>query len=225
VKLQEPRTLDDTTAQRLLEAACQVFAEHGRDATVRQIVARAGLKNIAAVNYYFGDKDKLYEAALRHAFRCRLDELQIPSWPAGTHPAAKLRDLIHIIVQRMIIDEVPWHMKLLMREMTEPGEAGRGIVRDFIRPIYELTWKVLRELRPDLDEQKMHLVAFSIAGQCFYHKVARPVIRLVAGEEESAGYTPRRIAEHVADFSLRALGVDPATLPAPAEPTPPGSMS
>jgi hypothetical protein len=52
-----------------------------------------------------------------------------------------------------------------------------------------------------------------MAGQCFYHKVARPVIRLVAGEEESAGYTAARIAEHVADFSLRALGIDPATLP------------
>lgn len=203
----------DDTENRLLEAACQVFAEKGRSATVRDIVARAGIKNVAAINYYFGDKDKLYEAALRHAFQCRLENLQFPAWPGGTHPAVKLRDLILIIVQRMIIDQLPWHMQLLMREMTDPGDAGKGIVRDFIRPIYQLTWQVLSELKPKIDEEKMHLIAFSIAGQCFYHKAARNVIRAVVGDEEADSYTPLRIAEHVADFSLRALGIDPTTLP------------
>lgn len=53
----------------------------------------------------------------------------------------------------------------------------------------------------------MHLVAFSIVGQCFYHKVAAQAIRLVVGEEEADTYTAARIAEHVTDFSLRALGI------------------
>ena len=48
------------TEKRLLEAAGEVFAEFGyRAATVRQICEKAGA-NIAAVNYYFGDKEKLY---------------------------------------------------------------------------------------------------------------------------------------------------------------------
>jgi AcrR family transcriptional regulator len=159
----------DATEQKILEAACQVFAQHGKAATIRQIVAQAGIKNNAAINYYFGDKDKLYEAALRHAFQCRLDDLDVPHWHAGTPLGVKLRDLIHVIVGRMIVANVPWHRQLLFRELADPGEAGKGIV-------------------------------------------AAQAIRLVVGEAEADTYTAERIAEHVTDFSLRALGIDPASL-------------
>ena len=47
----------EATQLKLLEAAGRVFAEKGfQKATVREIVKAAGLRNIAAVNYYFGDK-------------------------------------------------------------------------------------------------------------------------------------------------------------------------
>ena len=55
----------DPRRAKLLEAAGEVFAEHGfYAATVRQICSRAGA-NVAAVNYYFGDKAELYEEVLR----------------------------------------------------------------------------------------------------------------------------------------------------------------
>lgn len=130
----------DATEHKILEAACQVFAQHGKDATVRQILTHAGIKNTAAVGYYFRNKDKLYEAALRHAFQCRLDDLEVPHWPEGTPLGVKLRALIHAIVERMIVDHVPWYRQLLLRELADPGEAGKSIVRDFVRPVYLLIW-------------------------------------------------------------------------------------
>ena len=55
------------TKQKLLDAACEVFAEKGfREAKITEICRRAGA-NVAAVNYYFGDKDSLYVAAWRQA--------------------------------------------------------------------------------------------------------------------------------------------------------------
>ena len=63
----QPRNPVDTR-ERLLHAAAEMFAEHGyRDARVRDICQRAGA-NIAAVNYHFGDKQRLYQEALHHAF-------------------------------------------------------------------------------------------------------------------------------------------------------------
>ena len=63
----EVKTNEDSsdTEMRVLEAAGEVFADLGyRAATVRQICEKAGA-NIAAVNYYFGDKEGLYLAVLR----------------------------------------------------------------------------------------------------------------------------------------------------------------
>ena len=65
------------TRQRLLEAAGEVFAERGfRAATVRVICQRAKA-NIAAVNYYFGDKERLYTAVLQYAFGCALERYPV----------------------------------------------------------------------------------------------------------------------------------------------------
>ena len=58
---------DKGVQDRLLDAAEQLFCEHGFEGTsVRDIAAAAGC-NIASINYYFGGKDKLYvEVWRRH---------------------------------------------------------------------------------------------------------------------------------------------------------------
>lgn len=204
--------MPDQVEQKLLEAAGQVFAEKGfKAATVREIIAQAGIKNIAAVNYYFGDKEKLYDATLRYAFHCRLDQMPIPHWSAGTAPSVKLRDFIHAIVAHMLQKQHPWQMKLLLRELGDPSATGAGLVRDFIQPIYGALFGILRELLgPEVPETELHLTGFSIVGQIFYQRVAGPVISLVVGKEEHAAYDVQRLAEHIVQFSLAALG---ATLP------------
>lgn len=58
----------DSTRDRLLAAAIGVFAEKGyRDATVSEVCV-AAKANIAAVNYHFGSKEKLFRQVLREAF-------------------------------------------------------------------------------------------------------------------------------------------------------------
>ncbi|MBY0524115.1 MAG: CerR family C-terminal domain-containing protein [Gemmataceae bacterium] len=201
--------MPDETEQRLLEAAGRVFADFGfKAATVRKILEEAGIKNIAAVNYYFGDKERLYEATLRFAFQCGLSQMPNPQWPAGYSPECKLREYIRLLAQHMLNQKHPWQMQLLLREFAQPSEAGAGVVRDFILPLNRLLWSILHEaIGPDVDERKLHLIGFSIIGQIFHQKIGAPVIRLVVGENEHDGYTAEVLAEHVADFSLKALGL------------------
>jgi len=60
----------ETTRSRLLEAAGREFAEKGFEgATVRGISDRAEA-NLAAVNYYFGGKEALYERAVVESHEC-----------------------------------------------------------------------------------------------------------------------------------------------------------
>jgi AcrR family transcriptional regulator len=57
------------TRGQLLKSACKVFAEKGyREATIAEICEKAGA-NIAAVNYYFRDKESLGRRATARPYR------------------------------------------------------------------------------------------------------------------------------------------------------------
>ena len=71
-------------------------------------------------------------------------------------------------------------MRLIMREVAQPTAGGELLVREFIRPTYERLWGLLREvLGPDVPEDRLHLIGFSIVGQCVYHRIGAAILRLL----------------------------------------------
>src|SRR5262245_39449945 len=162
----------DTTRERIIDAAGEIFAEKGFDATtVRDICQKAGA-NIAAVNYYFGDKQRLYIDAVLRAHRWRMDKFQLPEWTADTPPERKLADFVLTFIRRVRTSpDDTWHSRLIMREIGNPTAACAELVHSSIRPQFEMLLSILRELLPDEnDDEKLRLAAFSIVGQClFYH--------------------------------------------------------
>jgi AcrR family transcriptional regulator len=199
----------EDTRERLLTAAAAIFAEHGFEAaTVRDICQRAGA-NLAAVNYHFGDKERLYLETIKQAHRRRVEQVPLPEWPVGMPASEKLRGFILTTITRMVDEPNPqWQMQIMMRELMRPTQVCTELVQDFFRPHFELLLSILDELLPpDVSLERRHLVAFSIVGQCLYYRVARPVVKLLVGEQEAATYTTEQLAEHIAEFSLAALGV------------------
>ena len=103
-------------------------------------------------------------------------------------------------------ESMPWYHHLLLRELSQPSAVGLDLVRGFIRPIYERLWSILRELVPaDCPAEKLHLIGFSVIGQCFYHRLGRHVIHEVVGDDEFRRYQGGMVADHIADFSLAAI--------------------
>jgi AcrR family transcriptional regulator len=196
---------------RLLEAAGRTFAEKGFEgATVREICKAAGA-NIAAVNYYFRDKERLYIEAVKHATCGAVGRPHLPAWGADTPPAIKLRDFIRMVVARMMTKDRPaWNMQLIMREMAQPTSACAEVVREFVQPLSEILHGILMEILPARTPPwKRYLTAFSIVGQCLYHVQNKPIAALLAGEHYRH-FTPDVVAEHVTHFTLAALGLGPA---------------
>ena len=52
--------MSHSTKDRLLEAAKEIFMEHGYEGATVQMIAEAAGANIAAVNYHYGSKSDLY---------------------------------------------------------------------------------------------------------------------------------------------------------------------
>jgi AcrR family transcriptional regulator len=201
----------DDPRQRLLEAAAEEFAEKGfKAATVKAITDRAGA-NIAAVNYYFRDKEGLYIEAVKAACCGQSMEFPLPDWPAGTSPTVKLADFIRAEVHHLVDNNRrrPWQRQLMMQELARPTPACAELVRDVIRPRAEVIAGILEELLPDLPKSKRTLIAHSIVGQCVFHRLAQPIVSLLVGEEEYRSYDAGRLAEHIIDFSFAAIGLRP----------------
>jgi AcrR family transcriptional regulator len=199
-------TLKDDAERRLLEAAGHVFAAKGYDgATVREICERAEV-NVAAVNYYFRDKERLYIETVKSACRQHNERFPMPDWPPGTPPKQKLREFILIFCRRMVCDdEAPWKRQLFLREMAQPTAACAELVSETIRPTAARLGAILEELLPGVPEGKRLQIGFSIVGQCLFYRMLQPVVSELAGEREFRTYTAEKLAEHITEFSLAAL--------------------
>ena len=195
--------------ERILSGAGREFADRGYEAaTVRDICLAAGV-NLAAVNYYFGDKQRLYIESVRHAHEQRAGQVPLPEWTAGTPPATKLHDFINNFLERMLgFGEPPWQVRLMMREVLHPTEACRELVEDYVRPRFTLLVSILEELVDDrLSQTELRQVALSIIGQCFLYRAAGDVVgMLVPREELESHHSLAPLADHVTRYALAALG-------------------
>lgn len=203
---------DDTRA-RILNAAGPVFAEKGfQAATVRDICQDAGV-NLASVNYYFGDKERLYIETVKCAHQLRADQVQLPDWPSGTAPENKLHDFVLTMITRMIgVQAAPWQLQLMMRETLNPTSACRELVQEAFRPHFDVLLGILDELVPEtMPAHKRHQIAFSVVGQCLHYHVAGEVVALLVPDQDElqTHYSPVELADHIASFCLAALGRRP----------------
>ena len=201
----------EDTKTRIVEAAGSVFAEKGFDsATVREICQLAKA-NLAAINYHFGDKKRLYVEAIRQAHQWRLERMPLPNWPPGTPPEQKLGDFVRTLLTRMLAEgDSTWHTQLMLREISNPNPACEELVRDFIRPQFEILLSILDELLPpDVPAERRHLIAFSVVGQCLHYRVAGPVIRRLVPALESSQFTPELLGKHITQLTLAAVGRGP----------------
>lgn len=196
----------DDTRRRLLDAAGQIFAEKGFQATTIREICAAADANIAAVNYHFRDKEGLYHEAVKHA-NCAAGDTFSLDLGEGLAARERLRLYIKQFLANLLDPSRPaWHQQLMMREMAHPTAACKTVVESYIRPRANLLGSILAELLPTWpSEADRHLWAFSIVGQCLFYKVHRPIAVLLVGEEEYGGFTVDRLADHIAAFSLAAL--------------------
>jgi AcrR family transcriptional regulator len=200
------------TRGRLLQAAGEVFAEQGfREATIREICRRAGNVNVAAVNYHFGNKERLYAEVLRFAHGCAMTK-----YPAGMglEPHATPEQRLHAFVRSFlfrIFDEgrPAWHGRLVAKEIADPTAALDQMVTEGIRPNFEMLKTIVADLLGHAgggsDPDRVRNCAFSIVGQCLFYFHGGPIIARLHPGQQFRAEDIEALARHITGFSLAAV--------------------
>ena len=206
-----PPASDDLqqTRQRLLDAAGEVFAERGfLGASIREISRRAHA-NVAAVNYHFGDKARLYRAVLKYSHDCAHDTAESleAAIPENATPDDKLAAFVRSFLQRTLAEGRPaWHGKLVAREMIEPSAALDAFVAEDIYPRFVILRTIIAEiLGVPLEHDSVRWQAASVIAQALFWHHNKPVIQRLYPDLEYKDERIEFIARHVIDFSLSGL--------------------
>ena len=200
---------DNGVQSRLLESACEVFAEKGyRDATVAEICERAGA-NIAAVNYYFGSKETLYVKAWSLAFDQSLQAYP----PDGGVPAdAPAEQRLHgriLAIMRRFADPKSHEFEIIHKELANPTGVLAEVKRQSIEPLRRELKRIVRELLGEkASEQQVLLCQMSIRAQCFDILIRERLRK--ASADNGGGISLENIdievlAAHVTRFSLAGI--------------------
>ncbi len=199
---------DETTRDRILRAAGPIFAERGfRDATVRDICDAAEV-NLASINYYFGDKARLYVEVVRFARASQDLIYAVPGEGVEQDPPEQLFQFVQALLRRLGLDHrANWQTQLMVREFLEPGEATRALAEQYFRPAFERLMNLLDELAgADREKDDRILDAFSVLGQCLFYKLSGPVIGMFEGAAVPGDrISLDQVARHITDFTVFGL--------------------
>ncbi len=191
-----------------MEAAGEVFAEKGyRDTTVREICQQANA-NVAAVNYYFGDKQRLYADVLRYAHQCSGAARQSEIAAAERRsPEVRLQGFVEAFLGHIFNEgRAAWHGKLMAREMMEPTQALDALVEERVRPMAHELESITRELiGPEATTEQVRLCVVSVVGQCLHYHHSRPVICRLYPELDFGARDITVLVRHITRFSLSAI--------------------
>ena len=190
---------------RVLEVACEMFAEAGFHGThLREICRRAGT-NVAGVCYHFHSKEGLYEAVVMEAGRRLVDPdgsiVTSPELP----PARRLQGLVESLMQRLGAERA-WIAKLLTRELVDPVSdahmhAAPGLERDFV-----LFQAVMRDLLgTNANTEAIRLHSLSLVCECVFYCLAEENLRHPLTELAVVRPNRARLARFLTQRSLGAV--------------------
>ena len=95
-----------------------------------------------------------------------------------------------------------------MREILQPTDACKKLVKEYFRPFFDVLLLVVDELVGfRLPEHQRNKIGFSIIGQCLYYRIASDVTAMFieSKEDDDEHYEMEQLADHVAEFSLGAI--------------------
>lgn len=191
--------------RRILASACQVFAEKGYHAASVAAICRRAEANVAAVNYYFGDKATLYAEAWQEAYEKRVG----PEFSKADSnaPEEQLRLFIHSLIQNFTVQGSQGEFtRLYLMELANPTGLISNLWHKLIEPRRQVLLGIIRNIMgATASDEAVMFCEISIINQCRALLTIRlSDLEYLMGQVLSPELI-KRLADHIASFSLAGI--------------------
>jgi AcrR family transcriptional regulator len=202
------------TRTRILDAAEELFMQHGFEATsMRQLTAKAGA-NLAAVNYHFGSKDALVEAVFRRRLdvmnATRIAELDRLEKDANGRPLPTesiIRAFVGVSL-RMIEDAKDGgrnFIRLLGRTYSDPQKPIRVLIGQLYAPAMGRFKAAFERALPQMPRDELIWRMHFMFGTLAYTLAATDTVQLIAGCKPEDRYDARLLEARLTAFLQAGL--------------------
>jgi AcrR family transcriptional regulator len=190
----DPTSADTKT--RILDAAEQLFMEHGFEATSLRSLTAAACVNLAAVNYHFGSKEELFQAVLTRRLdpmnQERIDLLERIEREAAGRPVAceKILSAMLIPALRLARDEKRGgknFLRLVGRAYADPAPFIRHFLSAQYAGMIGRYKEAFGRALPHLPKQELTWRLHFVMGALSYTLAGTDALKLfsqVAGERD-----------------------------------------
>jgi AcrR family transcriptional regulator len=195
------KTDDPEARAKILTAAEQLFAEHGfAGVGIRQIAAAAGV-NGAMIHYYFGNKERLYEAIIENA-ASTVRSLIAEAISSATSLEERLSRFVKAYAGYLFGH--PHLARILSREMLAGGEHIMKIIPKYAATNYGMLREAMAEgIRGgELRDIDADLAPISLIGMIIVFQLIRPLIAIGLGKVRFDDHFIERLATHTVDLFL-----------------------
>jgi AcrR family transcriptional regulator len=211
------RVADATSADtktRILDAAEQLFMEHGFEATsLRQLTSAAGV-NLAAVNYHFGTKEELFQAVLTRRLdpmnQERIELLDKVEREANGKPATceKILAAMMIPALRLARDERRGgknFLRLLGRAYADPAPFIRHFLSAQYAGMIARYKEAFARALPHLPRQELTFRLHFVMGALSYTLAGTDALKLVAQMVNTEKDNDELLLQRLAPFLAAGL--------------------
>jgi len=171
---------DDSTRNKIMAAAWEVFVEKGYDgARMQEIANRAGA-NKAMIYYYFNSKDALFEAIIRETFGKLLSAFQGILSLKDIDIVTKIRKIVHTHLS--FLSKHPHLVRLFLREIHSDNPIVHRVLQELYldRNLLDLT-DAIQEFQKAIDAGIIRPVdpvqtLWNFIGLDLFYFIARPML-------------------------------------------------
>lgn len=194
----------EATRARIIDTAGRLFAEKGYDATTSKDICEEAGTNIAAVNYYFGSREGLYQEVLNevHNYLFNLDYLTELS-QSSMDPRQKLENFIECFVAT-IVKSCSWPVRIWARETFSPSSPFSEALEARSALKFEMVGRIISDIVDiPMDDASLKLCVLNVMS---------PFMTLLtisrtrpAPHQSILKANPAKVAEQLKDFIFAGL--------------------